>query len=221
MPEHRSGLGRSRRRADLGLHLRRPAVEDLPARLRILQLEARRLSRRDHGLGSDRGRRQSGGDPARSFRDAALLRLQHGRLLEPLAVDGQARQAAAAHLSRELVPQGRERQIRLAGLRREHARAANGSSIACVAARRSPPKVRSASCRDTRTQLDRPRLSRAIASTKIMSVDTGEAKREALDQQELFDRFGSRLPSEMEEERHELLQRLKRAGRRKRSSHGE
>jgi phosphoenolpyruvate carboxykinase (GTP) len=43
---------------------------------------------------------------------------------------------------------------------------------------------------------------------KIMSVDTGEAKREALDQQELFDRFGSRLPSEMEEERQNLLSRI-------------
>ena len=43
---------------------------------------------------------------------------------------------------------------------------------------------------------------------KIMAVDAGEAKREAMDQQELFDRFGSRLPSEMEEERQNLLSRI-------------
>jgi phosphoenolpyruvate carboxykinase (GTP) len=43
---------------------------------------------------------------------------------------------------------------------------------------------------------------------KIMAVDPGEAKREALDQQELFDRFGSRLPSELEEERQSLLSRI-------------
>ena len=41
-----------------------------------------------------------------------------------------------------------------------------------------------------------------------MAVDPGEAKREALDQQELFDRFGSRLPSELEEERQSLLSRI-------------
>jgi phosphoenolpyruvate carboxykinase (GTP) len=43
---------------------------------------------------------------------------------------------------------------------------------------------------------------------KIMSIDPGEARNEALDQQELFDRFGSRLPSELEEERQNLLSRL-------------
>ena len=41
-----------------------------------------------------------------------------------------------------------------------------------------------------------------------MAVDPREAKREALDQQELFDRFGSRLPSELEEERQNLLSRI-------------
>ena len=63
----------------------------------------------------------------RSVRDAAVLRLQHGRLLRPLADDGRAarsvRRDAAEDLLRQLVPQGRRRQVRLAGLRREHARA--------------------------------------------------------------------------------------------------
>ena len=43
---------------------------------------------------------------------------------------------------------------------------------------------------------------------KIMSIDPGEARNEAVDQQELFDRFGGRLPSEMEEERQNLIARI-------------
>ena len=43
---------------------------------------------------------------------------------------------------------------------------------------------------------------------KIMAIDPGEVRKEATDQQELFDRFGSRLPSEMEEERQNLLSRI-------------
>jgi phosphoenolpyruvate carboxykinase (GTP) len=43
---------------------------------------------------------------------------------------------------------------------------------------------------------------------KIMTIDPREARNEALDQQELFDRFGNRLPSELEEERRKLLNRV-------------
>lgn len=43
---------------------------------------------------------------------------------------------------------------------------------------------------------------------KIMNVDPEEARNEALDQQELFDRFGNRLPDEFEEERRGLLRRI-------------
>ena len=43
---------------------------------------------------------------------------------------------------------------------------------------------------------------------KIMTIDPREARNEALDQQELFDRFGNRLPSELEEERKKLLDRV-------------
>ena len=41
-----------------------------------------------------------------------------------------------------------------------------------------------------------------------MSIDPGEARNEGVDQQELFDRFGGRLPSEMEEERQNLIARI-------------
>jgi phosphoenolpyruvate carboxykinase (GTP) len=44
--------------------------------------------------------------------------------------------------------------------------------------------------------------------SKIMAIDPAEARAEARDQEELFDRFGSRLPSELEEQRQLLLRRL-------------
>ncbi|HZT52618.1 MAG TPA: phosphoenolpyruvate carboxykinase (GTP) [Stellaceae bacterium] len=43
---------------------------------------------------------------------------------------------------------------------------------------------------------------------KIMAVDPAEARAEARDQEELFDRFGSRLPNELEEQRQQLLRRI-------------
>jgi len=59
----------------------------------------------------------------RSVRDAAVLRLQHGGLLGPLARDRQqGRRSTAAHLPGQLVPQGRERQVHVARLRREQPR---------------------------------------------------------------------------------------------------
>ena len=62
------------------------------------------------------------GDAPGSDGDAALLRLQHGRLLEALAADrSRARGHAALDLPGQLVPQGRARQVHLAGLWREHA----------------------------------------------------------------------------------------------------
>jgi phosphoenolpyruvate carboxykinase (GTP) len=42
----------------------------------------------------------------------------------------------------------------------------------------------------------------------IMTIDAEEARAEARDQEELFDRFGNRLPAELEEERQGLLRRL-------------
>ena len=43
---------------------------------------------------------------------------------------------------------------------------------------------------------------------KLMAVDPQEAQAEAEDQEELFERFGSRLPPELEQQRQELLRRL-------------
>ena len=62
-----------------------------------------------------------GQPPPRPLRHAALLRLQHGRLLRPLAQHrrGSRPRQAPEDLLRELVPQGRGRPLALARLRRE------------------------------------------------------------------------------------------------------
>ena len=58
VPVHRPGLGGPAGRADHGVHLRRPARQHGAAGLPGVQLELRRLRRRHHGLGDDRGRRR-------------------------------------------------------------------------------------------------------------------------------------------------------------------
>ena len=85
-PGARPGLGRPEGRADHGVHLRRPPLGHDPARRAELQLGLRRLHGRHDGLGDDRRRvRQAGRGAPRPVRDAAVLRLPHGRLLQPLA----------------------------------------------------------------------------------------------------------------------------------------
>ena len=118
-------LGRARRRADRRDPLRRTPRHERAARRRGAQLEARRVHGRDDLVGADRRRRGHGRRAApRPVRDAAVLRLQHGRLLGALGEDGPgARHERAEDLPGELVPQGRRRLVPLAGLRRELARA--------------------------------------------------------------------------------------------------
>jgi phosphoenolpyruvate carboxykinase (GTP) len=43
---------------------------------------------------------------------------------------------------------------------------------------------------------------------KLMKIEAQEAQHEAEDQEELFDKFGSRLPPELEQQRRNLLRRL-------------
>ena len=85
------------------------------------RLGARRVPRLDDGLREDRrGRRKRRRAPVRPDGDAAVLRLQHGRLLRPLAPDRPSRRRQAAEdLLRQLVPQGRRREVPVARLRRE------------------------------------------------------------------------------------------------------
>ena len=89
-PGARRRLGRPEGRADRRLHLRRPPLDHGAAGDRGAQLGRRRLHGRDHGLGDHRRRRRPAGrGAARPVRDAALRRLQHGRLLPALAGPGQ------------------------------------------------------------------------------------------------------------------------------------
>ncbi len=84
----------------------------------------------------------------------------------------------------------------------------NGSSIACAAARRAPaagpfgymPHYQDLNWQDLAFSPER--------FSKIMAIDRAEARAEARDQEELFDRFGSRLPAELEEQRQQLMRRL-------------
>ena len=95
------------------------------ARPRGVRLGARRVPRRDDVVGDDRGRlRHRRPAPLRPVRDAAVLRLRHGRLLRALARDRphEATPTAAEDLLRQLVPQGRRREVHLARLRREQPR---------------------------------------------------------------------------------------------------
>jgi hypothetical protein len=124
---HRPGVGEPGRRAHQRLPVRRARQPELPARVPELQLGARRLHGRDHGLRGHRRRHRPGRHAPRPHGDAAVLRLQHGRLLAALVAHGSAeRRHAAGHLPRQLVPQGRARQVPLARVRREHAGAEVG-----------------------------------------------------------------------------------------------
>ena len=109
VPVDRPGVGGPRRRADRRVPVRRPARDGRPARARGVRLGARRLPRRDDERGDDRGRGRRGRHAAlRPDGDAAVLRLQHGRLLRALAqARPPRRRQAAGHLLRQLVPQGR------------------------------------------------------------------------------------------------------------------
>ena len=105
-----AGVRQPERRADRRDALRRAPAAAHPARLRGAQLAARHVPRRDAVVGDDRGRHRQGRRAApRSDGDAAVLRLQHGRLLPALARRRREADEAAEDLPRELVPHRRRR----------------------------------------------------------------------------------------------------------------
>ena len=84
-------------RADLGVPLRRPPRHHRAAGVRVARVATRRVPRLDHGLREDCGRRrQDRRASLRSVRDAPVLRLQHRRLLRPLAEHGGAHRRGVA-----------------------------------------------------------------------------------------------------------------------------
>ncbi len=107
VPDHRSEVGIAGRRADQRDHFWRAAVDDAAAGVPGIQLEQRRVYRRNHGLGDHGGAVGSGGQgAARPDGDAALLRLSHGGLYPPLDQDAARAGNHAARISRELVQEG-------------------------------------------------------------------------------------------------------------------
>jgi phosphoenolpyruvate carboxykinase (GTP) len=95
---------------------------------RGVRLAPRRVPRGDDELREDRGgRRHRRRAAVRPVRDAPVLRLQHGRLLRPLARARPTRgREATEDLLRQLVSQGRRGRVPVARLRRELARARMG-----------------------------------------------------------------------------------------------
>ena len=91
-PLDRARVGGPRRRADRRDPLRRAPLDGRAAGARGVRLAARRVPRVDHGVGDDGRRGRRGRQAAlRPVRDAAVLRLPHGRLLRPLAADRASR----------------------------------------------------------------------------------------------------------------------------------
>ena len=120
-------------------------------------------------------RRQS---PPRPHGHAALLRLSHGRLLPALDQDAAHALRHAARLPRQLVPQGRGRQVPLARLSAKTCACSSGSSTASAAAPRArrPP---SAGPRTTKTSTGRASTSRREApstSSRTSTAPPGAAK---------------------------------------------
>ena len=155
-------------RADRRLPVRRPARDRGPAGARGVRLGARRLPRRDDVLGDDRRRGRRGRQAAlRPDGDAAVLRLQHGRLLRPLA---RARQGAS-------------------GARCRGSSSSTGSARTTTAGSCGPASARTAACssgssaaatararRSTRRSASSPRRASSTSRADI----SDEAMRELL-----------------------------------------
>ena len=206
VPVDRRRVGGPEGRADRRVPVRRPAQQRRAARARGVQLEARRLPRRDDGLREDRGGGRHGRRAAlRPVRDAAVLRLPHGRLLRALAQAGRAQgRGPAEDLPRQLVPQGRRRQVPVARLRRELARA--GLDL--------PPLRRRAEAFETPLgyvpepeHLELDGLDTRMVA-EALSVDLDEARAELDQTQSHLAQFGDRLPKEIHDQFTALKERL-------------
>ena len=94
VPVDRARVGGPGRRADRRVPVRRPPRHVVPLVHEAFDWEHGVFLGVDHGLRDDRGRRRRGRRAApRPVRDAAVLRLPHGRLLRALAGDRRARRA--------------------------------------------------------------------------------------------------------------------------------
>ena len=213
-PGDRAGVGGPGGRADRRVPVRRPPLDRRAARARGVRLGARRLPRLDHGLGDDGGGRRRRRQAApRPVRDAAVLRLPHGRLLRALARDRPARGRACCRGSSTSTGSART-STTAASCGRASARTRacwSGSSAAAT----TPPRRA-----DTP---DRPRAdggrrctptgcrSREETSTQLLRVDPAEWVAEIEPIREFFAKFGEKLPGELARQLDALEERLNSA----------
>ena len=195
VPLDRARVGGPGGRADRRLPLRRPPRDRGPAGPRGLRLGARRLPRRDDVLGDDRRRGRRGRRAAlRPDGDAAVLRLQHGRLLRPLARGRRARGRASCRGSSTSTGSARTTTASSSGPASARTAACwSGSSAAATAkARRS--RRRSGCCRPRARST--PRASRSpTRRCRSCSPSTPSWSRQQLPQvKEHLAEFGDKLP---------------------------
>ena len=186
-PDHRSGVGRSRRRADQRDHLRRPPRDHDAAGVSGVQLERGRLHRARRW-----DRRRPRRPPARvgKVRRDPMAMLPFcgyhmGDYFRHWIKMQRSLDRDAAHFPRELVPQGRRRQVPLAGLQRKYARAevdrGPGARTRLWAARRP-----SAGCRATKTSTGTGWTSRREQFDELQAFDRAAWRQEVIGHEELF-----------------------------------
>ena len=151
-------------------------------------------------MGSSRTTAAAAGDVGKlrrdPFRDAAVLRLPHGRLFPPLAGVGQRQGAVLpAHLLRQLVSQGpRGRPLPVARLRRELARAGVGVPRRLTAT--PPPWTRRSRRLPAKDALDLEGLDISDADLdELLRVNPEDWKPEIEPIREFYAKFGDKLPS--------------------------
>ena len=199
-PSHVAALGGPAGRADLGHHLRRPPRARRPARLREPRLGARRLRRRHDGLGDDgrRHRRRWASCAATRWRCCPSAATTWATTSATGCAMGRALSQPPAIFHVNWFRTDDRGPLPLAGLRREPARPAVDD--------RSGRRARAA----RRGDADRPRadgggarLGRAQpvgrgAAGRSCAVDRGEWAAEVPEIRAFFERFGDRLPAEIE-----------------------
>ena len=195
----RRRVGGPRRRSDRRVPLRRPPRDGRATRARGVRLGARRLPRRDDELGDDR-RRVRHGRPAalRPVRDAAVLRLQHGRLLRALA----CRSAAAAmppscRGSSTSTGSARTTMARSCGRATARTAACSSGSSVAARARPAPSRRRSASSRAPASLTPTASRSRPRPVQDLLAVDADAVKAELPQVEAHLATFGDRLPAEL------------------------
>ena len=198
-PGDRARVGGPGRRADRRVPVRRSPLDRRAARARGVRLGARRLPRLDHGLGDDRraGRRGRQAAP-RPVRDAAVLRLPHGRLLRALARDRAAR--GRGRCRRSSTSTGSARTSTTGTSCGPASARTRACSSGCSAAATTPSRRarrRSAGV-PTEDGLDTDGLDIDADDLRaLLEVDAAAWREEIAPIREFFAKFGDKLPDEL------------------------